>query len=146
MQTYSVGSRGEACDDTSRVRAEELERVNEILRERDVVLRKQAEELTRSNADLRQFACLAWHDLQEPLRAIGIYAQLLKHRYHAHIDDDADRMIGAIADGVHRMDTLIRALLAYSRANSEESAAAEWADTAEALQTAIANLDIMIEE
>ena len=130
-----------------RRRTEDLERVNEILTERDDLLRKQAEELAKSNAELGQFACLAWHDLQEPLRAIGIYAQLLKHRYHSRMDEDADRFIGAIADGVQRMEGLIRGLLAYSRAgHAEEEAKPEYGDAGEALQAAMANLAMMIEE
>ena len=146
MDTYSVAARGERRDDVRR-RTEELERVNEILTERDDVLRKEAEDLARSNADLRQFATLAWHDLQEPLRTIGIYAQLLKHRYHSHIDEDADRMIAAISDGVLRMETLIRALMAYSRAASaDQPAQPELADASEALEAAMANLAALVEE
>ena len=147
MKTYSAVPYGEERSHASRRHTEDLERVNEILTERDDLLRKQAEELTKSNAELGQFACLAWHDLQEPLRAIGIYAQLLKHRYHSRLDEDADRMIGAIADGVQRMETLIRGLLAYSRAGSgEEEAKPESGAAGEALQVAMANLSMMIEE
>ena len=147
MKTDPVIPHGEERDDASRRRTEDLQRVNEVLTERDDLLRAQAEELARSNADLRQFACLAWHDLQEPLRAIGIYAQLLKHRYHSRIDEDADRMIGSIADGVQRMETLIRGLLAYSRAGSaEEEAKPEAAQAGDALEAAMANLVLMIEE
>jgi light-regulated signal transduction histidine kinase (bacteriophytochrome) len=128
-------------------RTEELEHMNALLMEREESLRIQADELTQSNADLRQFACAAWHDLQEPLRAVGIYAQLLKYRYQRNLDEDADRIIAAITEGVQRMQALIQALLAFSRAsNAEPQAERESADAEECLQLAMANLRLMIEE
>jgi light-regulated signal transduction histidine kinase (bacteriophytochrome) len=141
----TVRGSSETRDDHGRT--EELERINALLTEREELLRKQAEDLSRSNADLRQFATVAWHDLQEPLRAIGIYAQLLKYRYQGNIDEDADRIIGAITDGVQRMQTLIQALLAFSRASTVEPAPPRAsANAEECLQLAIANLTLLIEE
>ena len=102
-------------------------------------------ELERSNAELQQFAYVASHDLQEPLRMISGYTQLLAKRYQGRLDSDADEFIGFAVSGANRMHALIQALLEFSRAGLNKRALAP-VDLEAAFQVALAALRAAIQE
>ena len=108
-------------------------------------LAQHAVELQRSNKDLEQFAYVASHDLQEPLRAVAGCVQLLQRRYQGHLDAAADELIHHIVDGAARMQKLIEDLLAYSRLNTK-GARRSVTDTERALAVACSNLQVAIAE
>ncbi len=115
------------------------------LKEAENAIREQAEELRRSNQDLEQFAYVASHDLQEPLRAVAGCLQILQRRYAGSLDARADELIGHAVDGAQRMQTLIEGLLAFSRVRTR-GREFEPVDCKAALEVALKNLDTAIRE
>ena len=118
-------------DITERKRAEEA-------------LARQAEDLARSNVELERFAYVASHDLQEPMRTVRSFAQLLQRRCAAQLTGEALEYLQFITDGVGRMQTLINDLLAYSRVSSQGGAFAP-ADCNNILRMVLENLHVMIQ-
>ena len=120
---------------------------------RDITKRKKAEvhlmqkmdELNRSNEELGQFAYIASHDLQEPLRMVASYTQLLARRYKGKLDSDADEFIAFAVDGASRMQRLIQDLLLYSRVQTKGMELRE-TSSEEAFERALRNLRGSIQE
>jgi light-regulated signal transduction histidine kinase (bacteriophytochrome) len=112
----------------------------------DITDRKRTEEeLRRSNAELEQFAYIASHDLQEPLRTLAGMVQLLQKRYQGQLDERADEYIGHAVESAARMQALIRDLLAYSRVDRKNQPIA-MVSAQDCLQTALKNLGASIRE
>lgn len=107
--------------------------------------RQAQEELARSNRDLEQFAYVASHDLQEPLRMVATYTQLLAERYRGKLDENADKYIHYAVDGALRMQILVRDLLAFSRVGRQGTELA-LTDCNIVVETALKNLQAAILE
>ncbi|MDD4890750.1 MAG: ATP-binding protein, partial [Phycisphaerae bacterium] len=132
-----------ARDITKRKKAEAaLKELNETL---ELRVADRTAELARSNEDLEQFAYVASHDLQEPLRQVGSFTKLLSERYGAQFDGKAGEWMSYITEGSARMSRLIEDLLAYSRVDRRGRQFAA-VDLREALDDALANLRISIGE
>ena len=132
LQQKVNGSMAIMVDVTQRKRTEEA-------------LSRYTDELARSNADLEQFAYLASHDLQEPLRMVSSYTQLLARRYKDKLDSDANEFISFAVDGATRMQDLINDLLAYSQVGSG-SRPLEAVDCGTVFRRAVVNLSKAIDD
>lgn len=122
-----------------------LEASEKELKKNQMRLAERAGQLEQSNAELEQFAFVASHDLQEPLRKVNSFCQMLQREYGDKLDDDARTYIGFAVDGALRMKSLITDLLSYSRVKSQGKVL-EVTDGAKACNQAIANLGMAIEE
>ena len=122
----------------------ERKEAHEALKHREALERRSAE-LKRSNDELQQFAYVAAHDLQEPLRMVASYTQLLAQNYKGRLDSDADEFIAYAVDGARRMQRLIGDLLAYCRLGTTETRLRETSSEA-ALEQALLNLQGAIQE
>ena len=124
-------------------RRRSVDEVSELNRAHEL-LDKRTRELERSNANLEQFAYIASHDLQEPLRKVTSFCQLLQRRYQGRLDERGEQYIGYAVDGAKRMQVLINDLLAFSQVGRDPGEP-EVVDTEALLTTAIANLESAIE-
>lgn len=108
-------------------------------------LEQQARELKRSNEELERFAYVISHDLQEPLRMISSYTQLLRDRYRGQLDDRADKYIEYAVGGAKRMQQLINDLLAYSRVTARGRTFAP-TPLSEVVNDVLADLEVLVRE
>ena len=135
-----------------KIRTDELAHTNESLKNEvikhkltEMEMEKLMDELKRSNKELQQFAYVASHDLQEPLRMVTSFTQLLERRYRGNLDDDADDFINYIVEGAKRMQNLIDDLLTYSQVTTQAEVF-KTVDMEEVLKFSIANLKVLIDE
>jgi PAS domain S-box-containing protein len=138
-----IGVFAAARDITERKKAEDAFRVYwESLEEQ---VEQRTEELAKSNADLKQFAYVASHDLREPLRMISSFLQLLERRYQDQLDQDANEFIGYAVDGAKRLDKMIMDLLEYSRVANKEIQFTD-VDLEKVIDQIKSNLNVLIRE
>lgn len=121
----------------------QVENAERLRAEEDI--KRYADELERSNQELQQFAYVASHDLQEPLRMVSSYMQLIERRYGDQLQEDAKEFIGYAVDGAKRMQNLINDLLAYSRVGTRGKLFEE-VDLCKVVQQSQRNLMVAIEE
>jgi PAS domain S-box-containing protein len=114
--------------------------------ERTAELLESNEALRKSNDDLNQFAYAASHDLQEPLRLVALYSQILQKKHVSQLDAQAEQYISYVISGAHRMETLLRDLLAYSQVGSSGEGPAGPVVCTEALSKALLNLQASIDQ
>jgi PAS domain S-box-containing protein len=126
-------------EDRVRQRTSELARVNAELAQR-------AEELSRANADLEQFAYSASHDLQEPIRNVAIFSELLKQEYQGKLDSQGENFLSFVSGGARRMEMLVRDLLAYSRVTKASENEPETVDSTLVLSELLDTLQNVIRE
>ena len=114
-------------------------------RHREEALREQVDALQRSNRELEEFAHIASHDLDEPLRAVTSYTQLIAERYGASLDEEGREFLAFAVEGAQRMQDMVRDLLAYARMGQLDSDVGP-VSTRDAVRFAVAQLDLQIRE
>jgi light-regulated signal transduction histidine kinase (bacteriophytochrome) len=115
-------------------------------RQSNELLRRSNEDLRRANADLEQFAYSASHDLQEPLRQVAVYSQLLEKKHAKQLDGKASQYLNYCVEGAKRMELLIRDLLAYSQAGRVPDSPSDTVNIREVIEIVKKNLATTIEE
>ena len=122
------------------------EKVRRLNQELELRVAERTEELSRTNDELRQFAYVASHDLQEPLRTIGSFTQLLAKRYTGKLGNDADEFVGYIVEGVNRMHILLNDILSYSRVTEAGRKVLRCVDCEAILKAALMNMEATIRD
>jgi PAS domain S-box-containing protein len=133
-----------SCDNSARIASGFMLDITE-LKKTQQSLARHTEALAASNADLQQFAYAASHDLQEPLRMVSFYTELLAKRYKGKLDSDADEFIGYALGGATRMRDLIKHLLEYSRLGARKIEFVP-SDCEAIFKASMANLEVMLGE
>lgn len=150
LLTYVIAGTGVLVSTTVLAREQEaaVARFRGEARERariEAELARHAARLTHANEELAQYAYLASHDLQEPLRMVTNYLQLIERRYSDALDDDGREFMEYAVDGARRMKRLTNDLLMYSRVGDDEAEGAR-GDAGEAFDVALQNLAVLVEE
>lgn len=125
--------------------AESLQKKETERKRAEDEIKRYTAELKRSNKELQQFAYIASHDLQEPLRMISSYLQLIERRYKGKLDKDADEFINFAVDGAERLQNMINGLLAYSRVETKGKPIQK-TDCETVIKETLSNLKVAIEE
>jgi signal transduction histidine kinase len=126
-------------------RAAEIGEAYQDIKEEQIKLKESMANLGRSNKELKDFAYITSHDLQEPLRSIASYAQLIQRRYKGQLDSDADEFLDFMAGGAIRMKEMIQGLLDYSLISRAETEFVK-TDMSDMLEKAISNMQYAIDE
>ena len=143
-----LGERKRQLDEEKNKVLDKVEELEEQITRRETAeeaLKRTVTDLRRSNAELEQFAYVASHDLQEPLRMVSSYMQLLSRRYAGKLDSDADDFIGFAVDGARRMQVLIQDLLVYSRVGTRGKPF-EPTNCEDVLEQVLSNMEVAINE
>jgi light-regulated signal transduction histidine kinase (bacteriophytochrome) len=119
--------------------------IDDLKRSREALIARE-KELQRANSDLQQFAYSVSHDLQEPIRTVSVYSQMLERRYGSQLEGDAKKFLSFVGASARRMEKLVRDLLLYLETAHLNERVSESTESGEALLIALANLSATLEE